>query len=668
MSLLQLTDFLDWLNAHPHWVGLIVLLTAMGESLVVVGLIVPGFIMMIGFGALIATGVIDFWPTVIFASVGAFLGDSLSYWLGNRYQQQLASVWPLSRYPHLLQKGEDFFQRYGALSIVFGRFFGPLRAIVPAIAGISNMPRVRFFFANSISAMAWAPLYLLPGILFGLSIELAQEFAGQLAVFVIIVFVLFIACFLIIKFLYTWIAPKTDILIQHLLQWGRRHPHSGQVTDALLNSQHSEIRALTLLGFILLAATMLYLILTQWLFNASLFGNLDLLTYNNLQASHLPVLTTLLKSFALLGERISIVVLYCVLVLYFISRHAYSMVIYSLAALLLPWLTASLIDLSYYQSFLRPSLPDNAVHQSSLFFIDVAALGFASVLLARNVDQLYRWLIYLSFSIFIFMIALAQLYFGIQWLSEIVAGLLLGIIWVSILSIAYRCHISHRDSHNVFSMVLVLSLAASPFAITQWLSDATDKLYIKPDTYLLMSNRGWQESGWQIVAKVRHDLRARNAHPFVIQWLGKDDTITRNFIQAGWKPVKNSSKDYLRWIAADPDPAIAIKQLPILPHVHDGRYSQLHFSKVKDNKLYIARLWRSNYLLQKKTDAVRVPLWLGTVTQSYVERNSGLSYLVTDDFNYKPVIELQKSLASSTGLYFHVNKKPDSLVILISNK
>jgi hypothetical protein len=64
------------------------------------------------------------------------LGDWVSYWFGYRYKEQVAQMWPLSRYPEILPRGEAFVKKWGVPSIFIGRFFGPLRASVPLAAGI----------------------------------------------------------------------------------------------------------------------------------------------------------------------------------------------------------------------------------------------------------------------------------------------------------------------------------------------------------------------------------------------------------------------------------------------------------------------------------------------------------------------------------------------------
>jgi membrane protein DedA with SNARE-associated domain len=72
-------------------------------------------------------------------------------------------MWPLSRYPEILPRGEAFVKKWGAPSIFIGRFFGPLRASVPLAAGIFEMPYWHFQFANFVSALVWAAALLLSG-------------------------------------------------------------------------------------------------------------------------------------------------------------------------------------------------------------------------------------------------------------------------------------------------------------------------------------------------------------------------------------------------------------------------------------------------------------------------------------------------------------------------
>ena len=88
---------MDWTRANPNWAGLVVLLVSALESFLVVGLFVPGSIVMFGIGTLIAAGHMDLQSTLAWAALGAVLGDGTSYFIGRHYHQRLRVIWPFRR-------------------------------------------------------------------------------------------------------------------------------------------------------------------------------------------------------------------------------------------------------------------------------------------------------------------------------------------------------------------------------------------------------------------------------------------------------------------------------------------------------------------------------------------------------------------------------------------
>jgi membrane protein DedA with SNARE-associated domain len=165
MSMGELTGpVMDFVRLHPNWAAVIVFALAFGESLAFVSLIFPFWAMLVGIGGLIgASDTLNFWTVVFAAGTGAALGDWVSYWLGYHYHVQIQQMWPLRNHPRLIDQGRNFFKRWGAWAIVLGRFSGPLRASVPIVAGIIEMPWLRFQIANWTSAYLWALLLLSPG-------------------------------------------------------------------------------------------------------------------------------------------------------------------------------------------------------------------------------------------------------------------------------------------------------------------------------------------------------------------------------------------------------------------------------------------------------------------------------------------------------------------------
>ncbi|MCW3472983.1 DedA family protein [Limobrevibacterium gyesilva] len=158
---------IDFVQAHAEWAVPIAFVLSFLKALAFVTMVVPGITVMLAIGTLIGASGIDFVPVWLAVSLGAGLGDWVSYAIGFRIKDRARHVWPLSRHPDLLPRGERFFRRWGAMSVVLCRFFSPLRATIPLLCGIFEMPWGVFQLANWFSAFLWALVLLAPGSLLG---------------------------------------------------------------------------------------------------------------------------------------------------------------------------------------------------------------------------------------------------------------------------------------------------------------------------------------------------------------------------------------------------------------------------------------------------------------------------------------------------------------------
>ena len=164
-------QLVDFLQQHRGWTGPILFATAFGESLCIVNLFVPGTAVLIAAGALIPLGVVDPWTGFLWSVPGAALGDTLSYWIGRRFAPHLPRLWPFTRHPDMLPRGEAFFRRWGGWSVAIGRWFGPVRAVIPLTAGCLRMAPLPFQIANIGSALVWSPSLLAFGALAGTALR-----------------------------------------------------------------------------------------------------------------------------------------------------------------------------------------------------------------------------------------------------------------------------------------------------------------------------------------------------------------------------------------------------------------------------------------------------------------------------------------------------------------
>lgn len=156
-------SIIDFVRQNQVWAAPIVFALAFGESLAFISLVLPAWAALVGIGTVILSSGLDFWTIWAAAAVGAALGDWLSYWVGLKMETAVYHMWPLSKHPGLIPKGENFIRKWGAIGIFIGRFSGPLRATVPLVAGIFAMPFWRFQFANFTSAFLWAWVLLTLG-------------------------------------------------------------------------------------------------------------------------------------------------------------------------------------------------------------------------------------------------------------------------------------------------------------------------------------------------------------------------------------------------------------------------------------------------------------------------------------------------------------------------
>ena len=158
----------ELIKQHAAWSFPILFLVSFGESFVGFSLLFPGTTIMVIAGTFARWpfnphGILSVWPLLAGAILGAVLGDAISFWLGRKFGHLVEKHWYFVRHPELLKRGFDFFERYGVASVFIGRFFGPVRAVIPLVAGVMGMTRRQFWFANIGSALIWAPALLLLG-------------------------------------------------------------------------------------------------------------------------------------------------------------------------------------------------------------------------------------------------------------------------------------------------------------------------------------------------------------------------------------------------------------------------------------------------------------------------------------------------------------------------
>jgi len=164
----------DWRllgEQSPGFLLFMVFLIALAESVAVVGVIVPGMMLLVALASAASWVNLSSVPLMIAAFFGAFLGDVSSFSLGAWGKQRFWRLNFVLKEPTWLVQGVSFFERWGWLSILIGRFVGPIRPVLPLVAGIFGMPRGQFLLIALVACLLWAPVVILPSYYFGQWVE-----------------------------------------------------------------------------------------------------------------------------------------------------------------------------------------------------------------------------------------------------------------------------------------------------------------------------------------------------------------------------------------------------------------------------------------------------------------------------------------------------------------
>jgi undecaprenyl-diphosphatase len=626
---------LTWIGENPFWAGLSVFLVAFSESVAIFGLLVPGVVAMFGFGALIATGTLQFWPVFWWAVAGAVAGDSLSFWLGRHYQDGLRQLWPFSRYPATLHRGISFFNKYGGKSVAIGRFFGPVRAIIPLVAGMLGMTPMRFLLANIISALIWAPAYLLPGIVFGASLELASEVTFKLVILLLLMLVLAWGLFKLAHTLFRLLQPHAREIVQWGFDWGQRHRGFRAISAALADPNHPEAKGLAVLATLLLLATMLFMLLIGVMVGGTVTQSANEILHNSLQSLRTPWGDQFIYLLTSLGDLSTIAVLGIVSsMLLFLQGH-YRTLNYLLAALGFG-LIAPLL-LKYGLQIPRPDTAPASLgpwsFPSAHVLRSITLYGFLSIMLARGLSHDWRWLPYSIATALVGAVALSRLYLGVHWLTDILGSLTLGLAWVALLGIAYARHVAAEVRHIPIAVASFIAMSLC-LSYQAWQMQPNLKPYQQQAVAdQIQSQQAWL-SGKLDIPTHRHDIRGEGNHPLNLQVVGNLQILQNQLARQGWQTAEMLDwNNVLRLLS----PSTPVIELPVLPHVHDARHEALVLvNNISNDKRLVMRLWKSGVSIDSPSNQ----LYVGNVSSQQAVISFGLLVVPRTETDFKPAMAL----------------------------
>lgn len=461
MSSAWLNDLSAWLSANPGWLALALFATAFIESLAIAGILVPGVAILFAVAVLAGETGMALPETLLWAGLGAIAGDTASFGLGRLLQGRLNTIWPLRRYPALIAKGERFFNRHGGKSVVIGRFVGPIRPVIPLVAGALMMSWQRFLTFNVASALAWAPVYIFPGFLVGSA--LASDIrppAHFYPVTGISVAALAVVYFVLLRF---QLGLGED---SRPYQWLKHRMARYEATHRFwrLYTNHRPAREgeFPLASFLLaLGASALCLLWGQLATATDLLEGFDRATLAWFEQLRQPLLDAPFILLTLLGDAPVLIAAGALACAALAFRGYYAAALHiaiaSAATSILVWGLKLVIAVPRPDEVLNP--PDSGAfpsgHTAGITVLVTLLAGFV----AGESRHRKRWQSYVLLSLPLVPVALSRLYLGVHWFSDVIGGLLLGLAVTGAV----------RASYSRYDKVPLVPDATLAVALVLWL-------------------------------------------------------------------------------------------------------------------------------------------------------------------------------------------------------
>lgn len=653
-----------WIAANPGWMSAVVFLSSAAESLTIVGVIIPGALIMFSLGALIGLGHLDFWSAYWWSATGAIVGDAISFWIGRVFHQGVRRVWPFNKHPEMIARSEEFFRKHGGKGVLFGRFFGPVRGTIPTVAGMMDMTWRNFMVANVVSAILWAPTYLIPGMVFGASLDIASRVAGRLVVLILIVVVLLWSTIWLVKHLTRLFQGRLPGWVKGFYAWSAGRRFIGPISASLLDPTKGELRGLAMLAALLLGSIVL-VSLSLSAAGQQLPSGLDQTLYRFFQELRTPWADALMVYTASLGDYQVTLPISLVVFGWLVWRRRLTAAWHWLIALGFGMasnlLFRELLPISrppeVSQTVLEYAFPSSHATFSMLVF------GFLAVIVAREIIWYRRWMVYLAAAFIIVPIAFARLYLGIHWLSDTLAGLCLGLIWVSVLGLAYNHHAKTMPLkwRELLIFTAAALLVADLFHFSR--NYRQDLQRYQPQSVISVQAReAWVRGGWRRLPQQRLDFRGNRRQDFVLQWASDAGEMKRRLERAGWEPA--SAVD-MRSILLCLSPQVQLRELPVLPQIHDGSDDDLRMVRYSEdgNTRWLLRFWDVGARLQED----KTPIWIGSFSVQKLEPRMRLFTFAVDDPQSRASVDLLVSAWQGLQARTVRGNAPGERITLISD-
>jgi membrane protein DedA with SNARE-associated domain len=598
----HIQPYLDYFAQHPGWAIAIVFLIAFGEALLIIGLFVPSTAVLVGAGMLVGTGHLEFWPIFSATTLGAILGDQLSYWAGRLFGERLKTLWPLNRYPVLVARGEDFVRRHGGKSIAIGRFVPGVKAVVPGIVGMFGMGQIYFAAINVTSGLFWSAAHVLPGMLFGQVLALAGELSERLLIVLLVLLVLLAIAGWLIRLFIGGLGPIIERAQDSFAAWaegqpGRFWPRIG----AVISPAHPGSLSIILFAALAVTALIAFLHIMSSVFGQSTLIDADLSVHNMMQDLRNAPGDEIMITVTMLGDGFVMIAVGLATVAWLLWRREWRIATAAFAAILAARLFVPLMKLWLQRP--RPlelsGLPEVFSFPSGHTTFATVTLGVFAVLASHGLRSWGKAVVFAAVGIAVVAIAYSRIYLGAHWMSDVLGGFLFGAAMIAAFGIAIEAVPSRRIMPLGLTIVTLLAFGLAGLIHISRDYPINAEIYAPREAIALYDREQWQSGSWASLPSQRIDLAGRSEEPFSVQWAGDPTPLAEALGKAGWTEEGKWS-----WMLglAYLDPQRSLADLAPRPALHQGRVADLSWTKpvegTSDERL-VLRAWQTDVMIGK---------------------------------------------------------------------
>ncbi len=617
-----LTAITAYIAAHPHLAYVAVLLLALSESIPVAGVVVPGSGVILAISTLVPSGAVTLWPMLAAAVAGAVIGDGLSFWVGHHYQRAMLGFPPLRRYPALIARSEAFFARHGDKSVFLARFTPGVRAFVPLLAGILQMPPLRFYAANLLSALLWAPAHILPGVLVGASFAVFGPAAKPLAILLVLIFVLIWAMIHAVRFALHRGPRVLSAGAERLRGWAGAHDARwARILLNLLDPSRPDARVLAALAILLVGAAWVFFSILEDVVRGDPLVRADNAIYRALQDLRTAPGDAVMIAITELGDTLVVIAMTTTVFLWLAWRRAWRTAAYWLGAIAGASILNTVIKVALHRP--RPGEPFYTGWSAFSFpsghsTVNLVLYGFLAFLIARELRPAWRLSSAFAASSFVFLIAFSRLYLGAHWFSDVIGGLAFGTTWLTALGFSYLRTRSEAVGASGLAIVALATLVLAGGVNIDRHHALDARSYAVTHAIPTMPADIWWDTAWQQLPARRIDLMGEIEEPLAIQSAGELATLQAKLTSKGWRaPAPWTLLNTLTWLNANAPPAA----LPVVPRFAGGRLPSLTLilpgDKAPSESRFVLRLWAADFEL---ADHTPLPLWVGSLVEERLAR------------------------------------------------